>query len=92
MIRAIAPFDKMIRQSGMIEEHIIKWLEHVVDTSGYDPLKELCELELMQNELYWQLKKVRAAYTQFLEQEPNAGPQELMLHLLKISAEIDSFL
>lgn len=92
MIRVIAPFDKMIRQSGLIEEHIIKWLEHVINTDDYNPLKELCELELMQNELYWQLKKVRTSYTHFLEQEPNAGPDDLMRHLLKISAEIDDFL
>ena len=92
MQHVIIPFDKMIRQSGLVEEHITKWLEHIQSTEGYNPLNELCELELMQNELYWQLKKTRNTYINFLDQEPNAGSDEIMQHLRKVSAEIDSFL
>lgn len=92
MLRVIIPFNHMIRQSGIIEEHIVKWLEHVDGTESYNPDQELCELELMQNELYWQLKKVSSTYINFLEKEPDAGSEELMLYLLKVSAEIDSFL
>lgn len=92
MINVITPFDKMIRQSGLVEEHILKWLEYIKNSNDYHPLKELCELELMQNELYWQLKKARNSIINFLEQEPDAGTDEVMLHLHKISAEIDSFL
>ena len=92
MINQMVPFDKMIRQSGLIEEHVDRWLAHVIDTEDYNPLKELCELELMQNELYWQLKKVRNSYSYFLEQEPNAGPENMMRHLLKVAASINDYL
>ena len=92
MLHVITPFDKMIRQSGLVEEHIIKWLEHIKNTEGYDPLNELCELDLMQNELYWQLRKARNTFFNFIEREPNAGSEDIMQHLKKIAAEIDSFL
>lgn len=92
MLHIITPFDKMIRQSGLVEEHILKWLEYVKNSDNYNPLDELCELELMQNELYWQLKKSRNSFVNFLEQEPNAGSEEIMQHLNKISQEIDEFL
>lgn len=92
MLRVITPFDKMIRQSGLVEDHVMKWLEHINNTKGYEPLNELCELDLMQNELYWQLRKARNSYINFLEQEPNAGSEDIMQHLNKITAEIDSFL
>ena len=92
MINQMVPFDKMIRQSGLIEEHVDKWLEHVIDTEGYNPVKELGELELMQNELYWQLKKVRNSFSYFLEQEPDAGPDNMMRHLFNVAASINDYL
>ena len=92
MLHIITPFDKMVRQSGLVEDHIMKWLEHVKNSSDYNPLNELCELELMQNELYWQLKKARNSFINFLEQEPNAGSEETIQHLNKIAAEIENFL
>lgn len=92
MVHVIRPFDKMIRQSGLVEEHIMIWLEHVNSSPDYNPLNELCELELMQNELYSQLKKARNSIINFLEQEPNAGNDDIMQHLNQISATIDSFL
>jgi HD-GYP domain-containing protein (c-di-GMP phosphodiesterase class II) len=92
MLHVIAPFDKMIKESGLVEEHILIWLEHVKNTDGYDPVNELCELELMQNELYWQLKKARNTYVNFLEREPNAGSVDMMLHLKTISTELNGFL
>jgi len=92
VINQMVPFDKMIRQSGLIEEHVDRWLAHVIDTEDYNPLNELCELELMQNELYWQLKKVRNSFSYFLEQEPNAGPDNMMRHLFNVAASINDYL
>lgn len=92
MINLMVPFDKMIRQSGLIEEHVDRWLAHVIDTEDYNPLKELCELELMQNELYWQLKKVRNSFAYFLEQEPNAGEDNMMRHLFNVAASMNDYL
>lgn len=92
MVHVLRPFDKMIRQSGLVEDHIMIWLEHVNSSPDYNPLNELCELELMQNELYSQLKKARNSIITFLEQEPNAGNDDIMQQLNQISAQIDSFL
>lgn len=92
MLHIIKPFDKMIRQSGLAEEHILKWLEHVSKSKGYDPLNELCELDLMQHEIYWQLNKVSKSFVNFLKHEPNAGSEEVMQQLNDISKEIESLL
>lgn len=92
MLNIIEPFDKMLRQSGLVEPHIKIWLEHVKDSADYNPLHELCELELMQNELYWQLKKAKNSFTTFLKEEPDAGPEEVMQRLNSISIELDQVL
>lgn len=92
MLHIIEPFDKMVRQSGLVEAHIQIWLEHVKNTSDYNPLDDMCELELMQNELYWQLKKVRNSFATFLKEEPDAGSEDVMQHLNSIAIELDQAL
>ena len=92
MLRVIRPVVHMIRSSGVIEEHIFKWLSGVGTDCDTECLNELCDMELMQNELYFQLKKARNAYITFLEQEPAAGSPEEIAHLHKLVAKIDEFL
>lgn len=92
MLHVIAPFFKMIKQSGLVEDHILIWLQHIKESQDYRPLNELCELELMQNELYWQLKKARTSFNAFLEQEPNAGSEEIMQQLNSMAEQIDKIL
>jgi HD-GYP domain-containing protein (c-di-GMP phosphodiesterase class II) len=92
MERVLSPVTRMIRASGIIEEHIFKWLRELGDNCDEQCKKDLCEMELMQNELYFQLKKARNSYITFLEQEPNAGDAETMQHLNKVAAKIDEFL
>jgi len=46
----------------------------------------------MQNELYWQLKKVRNSFAYFLELEPNAGPDNMMRHLFNVASSINEYL
>jgi hypothetical protein len=50
---------KMIHQTGMLDDKMIKWLNKLLSNKvKVTSLEELSELELLQNELYWQLKRV----------------------------------
>jgi HD-GYP domain-containing protein (c-di-GMP phosphodiesterase class II) len=92
MVRVLSPVTRMIRSSGIIEDHIFAWLRQLDDDCDEHCKKDLCEMELMQNELYFQLKKARNSYITFLEQEPNAGDADMMQHLAKVAAKIDEYL
>lgn len=92
MLRVIKPVSEMIRSSGIIEDHILSWMQESLTDCNDQCLKEMCELELMQNELFFQLKKARNSYITFLEQEPTASSPEDMRHFSKLAARIDEFL
>ena len=92
MLRVLGPVTKRIRSSGLIEEHIFNWLSDLETDCDTQCINELCEMELMQNELYFQLKKARNAYISFLEQEPSAGHTQEMAHLHKLVTTLDEFL
>jgi response regulator RpfG family c-di-GMP phosphodiesterase len=92
MLRVIKPVSEMIRRSGIIEDHIFSWLQESLTACDQQCLLELCEMELMQNELFFQLKKARHSYINFLEQEPEASSPEDMRHFTKLAAMIEDFL
>lgn len=56
--KAVKPLDQMIHSSGLLRKEIMDWLLTLHGNSGGRVLEELLEMELMQNELLWQLKHV----------------------------------
>lgn len=63
------PVQKMINSSGILDDEILKWLKTLKDSPPDKILPDFCELELMQNELYWQLKKLEKALHSFLDND-----------------------
>ena len=51
---------RLIHQTGMLDEKMVKWLSALDSKSEVNDvgLEELSELELLQNELYWHIKRV----------------------------------
>ena len=64
---------KLIRQSGVLDEHMLEWLNSMDNNYDYRKvdIAELSEMELLQNELYWHLKRVSDACQAFHDTEMN---------------------
>ena len=59
----------MIYSSGLLREEILAWLQSLQQQPDESTLSELIETELMQNELYWQIKKVQRMLNEFVEKK-----------------------
>lgn len=57
----------LVRQSGIVTDDLLEWLSRLMASPTEDALPELNDLELMQDELYWQLSSARKVFTTFLE-------------------------
>jgi len=64
---------KLINQSGVLDKEMLEWLNTMDNSYDYRKvnLAELSEMELMQNELYWHLKRVSDACQAFHDLEMN---------------------
>lgn len=69
MQRVIEPVAQMMRSSGLLGADILNWLDTLQSQPDDGAMPELVEIDLMQNELGWQLKKVQRALSEFLEKE-----------------------
>ena len=92
LIKVIEPVVIMIKTSGLVKEEIINWLELLQQQPDDTALDEMMEMELMQNELYWQLRKVCKAINEYVEKEARAIAPEHRGQLSRIATDIDSFL
>ena len=65
----------IIIKSGLVNEEIITWLDAKKSSPEDVDMAELCEMELMQAELLWQLNKVQRTLNAFFAEEvQNAHP------------------
>lgn len=65
----------IIIKSGMVRDEIIIWLDAMRNPAEDVDMEELCDMELMQTELLWQLSKVqRTLNTFFAEEAQDAHP------------------
>ncbi|OKY75226.1 MAG: hypothetical protein BM485_09625 [Desulfobulbaceae bacterium DB1] len=62
------PLAQMIYSSGLLADSFMDWLHKLGKDHSEVPLHELCEVELMQNELYWQIKKLDKSIDECLEE------------------------
>ena len=66
---------RVIIKSGMVGDEIITWLGVKKSSPEEVDMEDLCEMELMQSELLWQLGKVRRTLNSFFAEEvQNAHP------------------
>ncbi len=86
MLKIIRPVVSMIVSSGLVNDDILSWLESLQDNTADPDLTHLTELELMQNELYWQLHKAHRALSDYLDEEgliiQHRGAASIMLRSL----------
>lgn len=80
---------RMITSSGLVGEDLLRWLELLQQQPEENIVQELNEIELMFNELKWQLKNTRKAFDAFHEKECDR-PE--CLTLVKIAEEMSQFL
>jgi len=82
---------KIIHQSGVLDEKMIKWLNGL--DVKYDPkqtsLEELSELELLQNELYFHLKRVSDLLQSFhdLEMKKGTPSAQIVVTILQVLSQ-----
>ena len=62
---------KMIHETGALDDKMIKWLNNLITKKGAEEagVEELSEIELLQNELYWQVKRVSDLLQSFHDSE-----------------------
>ena len=81
----------MITSSGLAREELASWLNSLQDLPDETAMPELNEIELMQNEFYWQIKKMRHVFAEFLEKDCKPDSEHGRL-LTTIAAGIDACL
>jgi len=90
LLKIVKPVVSMITSSGLVASEVITWLEHLKREPSGGVLSDLTEMELMQNELYWQMKKVCRAIDQCLDANENDAP--FMQQLAETSKKISEFI
>ncbi len=64
-----------IHTSGMARDELMGWIELIDDNIEEAVLLEINEIELMQNELTWQISSVQRTFNSFLERECHVDSQ-----------------
>ena len=67
--KVTAPVLHMMSSSGLLREEILQWLAALRDPPDESALENLIEMELMQNELSWQLGNVQRTLRDFLDKQ-----------------------
>ncbi len=67
LLRALERVSEMVFSSGLIQEEFVGWLQTLDDTPDQTVMGELGEVELMLNELKWQLNNLLHALNSFCE-------------------------
>jgi len=89
--RVFTRLQVLLTQSGLVHETLGDWLAQAAEKPDAETLKELVEIELMLNELGWQLKNVRLALQQLLD-DPKIPDDAQILILRKMCEEMSTAL
>lgn len=75
----------MVISSGLAREELRTWLGAIHHEPDASALMELNEVELMINELFWQIKNMRNVFNAFYEKEckPDAANSTMLLALME---------
>ncbi|MCB2183115.1 MAG: HD domain-containing protein [Desulfobulbaceae bacterium] len=69
LAKVALPVESMIRSSGILDNEMMQWLKKLKDGKQKGEIGELADIELMQNELYWQLKKLEKSMRSCLDSD-----------------------
>ena len=75
-LKIAQPVVMMIRSSGLVEEKIFSWLKTLQKEKDRSALDDLTDMELMQNELKWQIKKVAKVINDIIDREGSSMNQK----------------
>ncbi|MBU0682075.1 MAG: HD domain-containing protein [Proteobacteria bacterium] len=73
LLRALERVDSMVDSSGLLKEELLSWLRTIDGTPDLSVMGELVEMDLMLNELKWQLSNLLHAFNRFCEQDDVVG-------------------
>jgi len=90
--KVVGPVVTMIQASGLMRDETFVWLETMSPHPDQESIEELVDIELMQNELYWQLKKAARTIGEYLEKEGDAIDGQHREQLQNIAGTIPGFL
>jgi response regulator RpfG family c-di-GMP phosphodiesterase len=90
LYKVTQPVVRMISSSGLLREEILAWLQLLQQQPDDSALGELIESELMQNELYWQIKKVQRMLNDFVEQKVASLSTDDQARVLRIQSSMDA--
>lgn len=74
LLKACKPVAVMITSSGLVRDEIFRWLDDMKENPDPGSFDDFADMELMQNELYWQLKKVSRVVSDCLDREGSSLP------------------
>jgi HD-GYP domain-containing protein (c-di-GMP phosphodiesterase class II) len=92
IVKVVKPVVTMIQSSGLMKKEIFNWLETLHDDIDKIVMDELLEMELMQNELYWQLKSVCKVVNEYLDAKEFVIAPEIKEQLVNIVGQIRALL
>lgn len=92
LTRVAQPVAFMLKSSGLVESEILDWLEVLQIESDNSDEGHLTEMDIMQNELCWQLKKVCKALNEYIDKDCYFIAPEQKNELWKISTQIEASL
>ncbi|MBI4698652.1 MAG: HD domain-containing protein [Nitrospirae bacterium] len=85
LINTINPISQMVTSSGLVENEFFNWLEELQKNMDESALENLVGRELMQNELYWQLKKACIIINEYMDKNAPYLSQEHKKELAQIA-------
>lgn len=90
--KIVLPVSHMVNSSGLLEEGLMEWLKSLETRTDQACLEDLSEVELMQNELYWQLKKLDKALNGCVEKNDSKLSPALRKTLESFSVDMQRIL
>lgn len=86
--RVTRPVLSMMNSSGLLHEEMLHWVGSLLGKSDPETLGDLTEMELMHNELHWQLKNVHRSLREFISEQGSKLHTEQSQRYGAISDEI----
>ena len=69
LAKVALPVEEIIRSSGILDDEMMNWLKSLKEGSQKGAIEELADVELVQNELYWQMKNLEKSMNSCLNSD-----------------------
>jgi HD-GYP domain-containing protein (c-di-GMP phosphodiesterase class II) len=86
LLRALSRVQNMVLRSGLLKDTLLGWLHSLPAVPEQAVLAELVEVDLMLNELQWQLRNLLHAFDEFFDRE--CGSEQAACSTVKAGMEM----